>query len=89
MRPHDIVYCGDRLDDLEKAASENILIDGIAVPKSALAAINPASLEFGLSKSAAASFDLTDPAIHMGDVISGWSGNDKKTLLHLALEASL
>ena len=89
LRPHDIVYCGERLDDLTKAASENVLVNGIAIPMSVLASIKTEDLEFGLSKSASASFDIKTDSISLADTIACWSAVDKKTLLHLSLEASL
>lgn len=85
LRPHNLVYCGEPLADLAKQASEHVIVHDVLVPKSALAAIDPTDIEFGLSKQAGVSFDASKPDI--GDIIAGWDKIDQKTLLYLALNA--
>lgn len=87
LRPHEIVYCGEDISTLTKAASSVVEIMDVLVPVSALAAIDKHDIEFGLSKSAAATFDPDAPADQLSAAIDSWSDADKKTLLYLAVNA--
>ena len=83
LRPHELVYCGDKLSDLRKEASQHVFVMEVLIPRSALAAIDPTDIEYALSKQAGVAFDAQ--RLDLEDVVAGWDKYDQKALLHLAL----
>ena len=89
--PHNIVFCGPTLQEVEKVAAENVVIRGVPVPLTALRNVDKLDAEYHLEKEASASFlELRDQesAVPLSLEVGKWNENDQKTLLRLALDAN-
>ena len=87
--PHDIVFGGPSYPEVEKAASENVMVRGVAVPLlSAIRNIQEIDINYHLSKEAAADMHKTEGAAALSHDVAKWNETDQKTLLRLALKAS-
>lgn len=89
--PYDVVFTGPLDIEVEKAASENILVRDVLIPLAAVSSIEKLDAEFRLSKSAAENFeklrDCTD-AKDWSIAIEQWEPDDQRTLLRMAAEAA-
>lgn len=88
--PHNIVFCGPTLQEVEKAAAENVVIRGVPVPLTVLRNVDKLEAEYHLEKEASASFlELRDQesAVPLSLEVGKWNETDQKTLLRLALDA--
>lgn len=89
--PHDIVFGGPSLPEVEKMAATNLLVRGVPVPLRVVASIPKIDCEFLLEKDASASLlSLRDGgnAAPLSLAVAAWSEADQKTLLRLALQAA-
>jgi len=89
--PFDIVFSGPLDTEVEKVATENVMVKDILVPLTAIQRIAPLDANFKLSKSAAESFAKIrecDDARDLSLTIEHWADNDQRTLLRLAVGAA-
>lgn len=89
--PFDVVFGGPLVSEIEKAATENVLIRDVLVPLSAIQSIPDIEAEFKLSKSAASDLSIMRDGGDGRDislVVAVWDDEDQKTLLRLAAQAA-
>lgn len=88
--PHDIVFGGPSLPEVEKAAAENVMVRGVPVPLRVINLIPKIDCEFHLEKSAAdrlIELRADGQAVPISHEVSTWPDTDQKTLLRLAIDA--
>ena len=88
--PHEIIANDAAWSEIEKTASDHLLVDDIVIPLDAVKKVSDVAAEFRLSKEAAAEFkiyrDGTD-ARELSLKVSEWNELDKGTLLKCILDA--
>lgn len=86
--PHEVVFNGPLMSEVEKVAKANALIGTVLVPVAAIRAVPNEDFEFKLSKSAHAglvdSLSSSDAAAALTYTVSTWSDTDRRTLLRIA-----
>ena len=88
--PYEVVFCGGKVVDAEKMASENVLLRGVLIPVKDAKAVNPLDIAFRLSKSAAADWERMRDVADARDIslsLGTWAEADQKTFLRLVAEA--
>lgn len=86
--PHDIVFGGPSLPEVEKAASENVMVRGVSVPFRVVRAIDGIAAQYNLTKSAADELlELRGApgASLLSLAVEKWASEDQKELLRLAV----
>lgn len=84
--PHEIVFSGPSLDDVEKLAKTNVVINDITVPLAAFRALDPVESAHKLSKRAGAAIPTILEASDARDVtleIANWESGDVRTLCRM------
>ncbi len=89
--PHNIVFGGPTVEEVEKMAASHALIRGVPVPLEALRQIATVDAEFHLEKAAFDSFIALrsqESAAPLSLEVAGWGESDQKALLKMAVEAN-
>lgn len=85
--PHEIIFSGPVLAEVEKAAKAHVCINDVLIPLDAIRLIPQLVAEFKLSKEASSSFEQhrgTTDARDISLAVMSWNDSDRRTLLRLA-----
>lgn len=87
LLPSEIVYCGPLVSEVEKVASEHVMVNDVFIPLSEMKKIDLTEAEFKLSKSAGDTFSKvidTEDARDISLAVMQWQDDDRRTLLRMA-----
>ena len=86
--PHDIVFGGPSLPEVEKAAAANVMVRGVPIPFRVVRAIDGLTAHYKLTKSAAEELlelRVAPGAAPLSLAVEKWASDDQKELLRLAV----